>query len=41
VTVFDLLMAHYTPPAQQQGQGQGLLLMRPYSAALWKDPQVG
>lgn len=40
VTVFDLLMAHYTPPAQQQ-QGQGRLLTRPYSAALWRDPQVG
>lgn len=37
LTVFDLLMAHYTLPAQQQ---PGRLSVQPYSAALWKDPQV-
>lgn len=41
LTVFDLLMAHYTLPTQQpQQQQQGRLGVQPYSAALWKDPQV-
>jgi hypothetical protein len=40
LSVFDLLMAHYTLPSQQQQQ-PGRLSVRPYSAALWKDPQVG
>lgn len=43
LTVFDLLMAHYTLPTQQpqlQQQQQGRLGVQPYSAARWKDPQV-
>jgi vacuolar-type H+-ATPase subunit I/STV1 len=40
LSVFDLLMAHYTLPSQQQQQQPGRLSMQPYSAALWKDPQV-
>lgn len=40
LTVFDLLMAHYTPPSALQQQHHGRLSVQPYSAALWKDPQV-
>lgn len=41
LTVFDLLIAHYTPPSALQHQQQhGRLSVQPYSAALWKDPQV-
>jgi hypothetical protein len=49
LTVFDLLMAHYTLPAQHataqhapaQHLQHGRVSVTPYSAALWRDPQVG
>jgi hypothetical protein len=44
LTVFDLLMAHYTLPAQHaaaQHQQHAQVVVMPYSAALWRDPQVG